>query len=242
MEDFEEVQDEYKPKPPDNPVDYALFILRTQLPDLDCGQIGFRRFQVAPPDPHGFDRDVDGIGCERRDRVEDTLGLLPVEAAGCWPERHEWRRPRGVRVRDQARPGVIPRFVAQRGDARGHLGQEAARIPPVHVSTGDDPAQGRLAMHPAAPAQESPPVRARRPSLGLGPAAPVGWGVAQIHATLIGAWRHRVSTNTRVSIWLMVVTSAPDQRCQPDRRTGREHHQRARRRTEGSVHTHTDRS
>lgn len=33
-------------------------------PDLDCGQISFRRFVVLPPDPHGFDGDKDGIGCE----------------------------------------------------------------------------------------------------------------------------------------------------------------------------------
>src|SRR5690606_19776341 len=33
-------------------------------PDLGCGEIPHRRFQVLPPDPHGFDRDNDGIGCE----------------------------------------------------------------------------------------------------------------------------------------------------------------------------------
>lgn len=33
-------------------------------PDLDCGDVAARRFQVLPPDPHGFDRDGDGIGCE----------------------------------------------------------------------------------------------------------------------------------------------------------------------------------
>ena len=33
-------------------------------PDLDCGDIPFKRFQVVPPDPHGFDRDQDGVGCE----------------------------------------------------------------------------------------------------------------------------------------------------------------------------------
>ena len=32
--------------------------------DLDCGQIAFRRFAVVPPDPHGFDGDSDGVGCE----------------------------------------------------------------------------------------------------------------------------------------------------------------------------------
>jgi micrococcal nuclease len=33
-------------------------------PDLDCGGISYRRFQVLSPDPHRFDRDNDGIGCE----------------------------------------------------------------------------------------------------------------------------------------------------------------------------------
>jgi hypothetical protein len=34
-------------------------------PDLDCGDIPYRRFVVLPPDPHGFDgNDNDGIGCE----------------------------------------------------------------------------------------------------------------------------------------------------------------------------------
>lgn len=33
-------------------------------PDLNCGDIPYRRFQVLAPDPHGFDRDGDGIGCE----------------------------------------------------------------------------------------------------------------------------------------------------------------------------------
>jgi endonuclease YncB( thermonuclease family) len=34
-------------------------------PDLDCKDIPFRGFKVLPPDPHGFDRDGDGVGCER---------------------------------------------------------------------------------------------------------------------------------------------------------------------------------
>lgn len=33
-------------------------------PDLDCGEITHRRFRVTGSDPHGFDRDNDGIGCE----------------------------------------------------------------------------------------------------------------------------------------------------------------------------------
>jgi micrococcal nuclease len=34
-------------------------------PDLNCKDIPFRRFQVLPPDPHHFDGDRDGIGCEK---------------------------------------------------------------------------------------------------------------------------------------------------------------------------------
>ena len=33
-------------------------------PDLDCGDIPYDGFVVLPPDPHNFDRDGDGIGCE----------------------------------------------------------------------------------------------------------------------------------------------------------------------------------
>jgi len=33
-------------------------------PDLDCGQIPYRRFEVRGADPHRFDGDHDGIGCE----------------------------------------------------------------------------------------------------------------------------------------------------------------------------------
>jgi hypothetical protein len=33
-------------------------------PDLDCKDISQKNFPVVGPDPHGFDRDHDGIGCE----------------------------------------------------------------------------------------------------------------------------------------------------------------------------------
>jgi micrococcal nuclease len=34
-------------------------------PDLDCGDISYRGFRVVGSDPHRFDNDGDGIGCER---------------------------------------------------------------------------------------------------------------------------------------------------------------------------------
>ena len=36
----------------------------SQVGDLDCGDVSYRRFRVVPPDPHGFDGDFDGVGCE----------------------------------------------------------------------------------------------------------------------------------------------------------------------------------
>lgn len=36
----------------------------SQAGDLDCRDVSYRRFQVLQPDPHNFDADFDGIGCE----------------------------------------------------------------------------------------------------------------------------------------------------------------------------------
>lgn len=33
-------------------------------PDLNCPDIAYEDFKVLPPDPHGFDKDGNGIGCE----------------------------------------------------------------------------------------------------------------------------------------------------------------------------------
>lgn len=54
------------PPPPSGNCDpsYPTVCIPPAPPDLDCGQIGFRRFTVLAPDPHGFDGDFDGIGCE----------------------------------------------------------------------------------------------------------------------------------------------------------------------------------
>ena len=34
-------------------------------PDLDCHEIEYSNFRVFQPDPHSFDQDNDGIGCEK---------------------------------------------------------------------------------------------------------------------------------------------------------------------------------
>jgi len=43
---------------------YPDVCIPTYPPDLDCGEILYANFEVLQPDPHGFDRDNDGIGCE----------------------------------------------------------------------------------------------------------------------------------------------------------------------------------
>jgi micrococcal nuclease len=43
---------------------YPTVCLPPPPPDLDCGDINFRRFDVLPPDPHNFDGDGDRVGCE----------------------------------------------------------------------------------------------------------------------------------------------------------------------------------
>ena len=43
---------------------YPTVCIPSPPPDLNCGDIPFRRFKVLRPDPHNFDADRDGIGCE----------------------------------------------------------------------------------------------------------------------------------------------------------------------------------
>jgi micrococcal nuclease len=44
---------------------YPTICIQVGIPDLDCPDISDRRFEVRPPDPHRFDGDRDGIGCEK---------------------------------------------------------------------------------------------------------------------------------------------------------------------------------
>jgi hypothetical protein len=43
---------------------YPNVCIRPYPPDLDCPEIQYTDFKVLPPDPHDFDREGDGIGCE----------------------------------------------------------------------------------------------------------------------------------------------------------------------------------
>jgi len=44
---------------------YPTVCIPSPPPDLDCGEIAYKNFTVRAPDPHRFDGDKDGVGCER---------------------------------------------------------------------------------------------------------------------------------------------------------------------------------
>jgi hypothetical protein len=43
---------------------YPDMCITSPPPDLNCGDISEKNFRVLYPDPHKFDREGDGIGCE----------------------------------------------------------------------------------------------------------------------------------------------------------------------------------
>lgn len=45
---------------------YPTVCIAPPPPDLDCKDIRYRNFKVLSPDPHRFDGDNDGIGCESK--------------------------------------------------------------------------------------------------------------------------------------------------------------------------------
>ncbi len=55
---------EDKSEPENCDPSYPDFCIASAPPDLDCGDISHRNFTVLQPDPHGFDGNYDGIGCE----------------------------------------------------------------------------------------------------------------------------------------------------------------------------------
>ncbi len=54
------------PPPPEDECDpaYPDVCIPSPPPDLDCDDIPYRNFVILPPDPHYFDGDGDGVGCE----------------------------------------------------------------------------------------------------------------------------------------------------------------------------------
>lgn len=57
-------------------------------PDLDCAQLNFGNFRVHPPDPHGFDADGDGVGCEdfAPAAAAPALSAAPADCDPAYPD------------------------------------------------------------------------------------------------------------------------------------------------------------
>jgi hypothetical protein len=54
-------------------------------PYLNCDDISFRNFKVIGSDPHGFDGDNDGIGCESNSPRPPPICIQNSDAEGCPP-------------------------------------------------------------------------------------------------------------------------------------------------------------
>jgi len=64
---------------------YPAICIPPYPPDLDCGEIQYSNFRVVPPDPHGFDRDRDGTGCEVGSGIGSgsSIGAGSGSGVGC---------------------------------------------------------------------------------------------------------------------------------------------------------------
>ena len=61
---FSSIQTETQNEQSDCDSSYPDVCIPPHPPDLNCDDIQNKNFEVLPPDPHDFDREEDGIGCE----------------------------------------------------------------------------------------------------------------------------------------------------------------------------------
>ena len=72
LDPFRQVETQQKDVTPPRPLvprggcdpSYPTVCIPPYPPDLDCSDVPHKRFKVVGTDPHGFDGDRDGIGCE----------------------------------------------------------------------------------------------------------------------------------------------------------------------------------
>ena len=67
-----EGKDPIQPTPHDCDPSYPTVCIPSPPPDLDCDEVPEKNFKVTGSDPHGFDADNDGIGCEGKDPIQPT--------------------------------------------------------------------------------------------------------------------------------------------------------------------------
>ena len=52
--------------------------IKSPPPKLNCPDISFRNFKVIGSDPHGFDGDKDGVGCENGEVAVLAVGVTTI--------------------------------------------------------------------------------------------------------------------------------------------------------------------
>ena len=68
-----------------------IFCIPSPPPDLDCDEIPEKNFKVTGSDPHGFDADNDGIGCEStKSATKRSVEDKPVDLALNITEQEEY--------------------------------------------------------------------------------------------------------------------------------------------------------
>ncbi len=95
---------------------YPDFCVAPRPPDLDCHHVGRQNFTVRPPDPHGFDANRDGIGCEPPDEpapapppAPPLPPATPVEPVTPAPEASPRApAPQPVEPSPGSAPGLLP--------------------------------------------------------------------------------------------------------------------------------------
>jgi hypothetical protein len=56
---------------------YPTLCIKSPPPQLNCDDVPYKNFKVTGRDPHGFDGDNDGIGCDSATGVEDASSSTP---------------------------------------------------------------------------------------------------------------------------------------------------------------------
>lgn len=114
---------------------YPDFCIASRPPDLDCADVGRNNFTVLDPDPHRFDADDDGFGC---DADIAPLPNMPAEA--------------------QALPNPPPPGTSECQDGIDNDGDGRTDLADLGCSVGsDDNEGGGTAPPPAPPAPPQPP-------------------------------------------------------------------------------------
>ena len=65
---------------------YPDFCIPSPPPDLDCGDIPYTNFKVRGSDPHRFDGDKDGIGCETKSSSSSSSSSSNTECDPSYPD------------------------------------------------------------------------------------------------------------------------------------------------------------